>query len=119
MNSDDNSDSNNLSNAKHSPFLEARSQKSFGVLGVLNNVPRSSSKFNNEHFKSRKNPNITTSLYHFSNLQHINPVPFYRISTPKAPLYSVDMGAANAAIGSDPDDKYIIPIENYKTMNIK
>eukprot|EP00347_Sterkiella_histriomuscorum_P002921 403366282 len=64
--------------------------------------------------KKRKNPNITTSVFHHQNLQHIKSVPFYRISTPKAPFYSNEIAIENA-----PDDKYIIPIENYKTMNIE
>lgn len=37
-------------------------------------------------------------------------VPFYRISTPKAPFYTEKGGA---------DDRYIIPVENYKSMNIE
>jgi len=46
-------------------------------------------------------------------LSHIKSVPFYRISTPKAPFYSNEILGDKA-----PDDKYIIPTENYKTMNI-
>jgi hypothetical protein len=53
--------------------------------------------------------NITTSMFHYTNLSHLKQVPFYRISTPKAPFYSEKGG---------PDDRYIIPIENYKSMSI-
>lgn len=60
----------------------------------------------------RQNPNITTSMFHHTNLSHIKSVPFYRISTPKAPFYSAEPQ-------NDPDDKYIIPIENYKAMNME
>ena len=42
-------------------------------------------------------------------------MPFYRISTPKAPFYS---GEILNSDGFGPDDKFIIPVENYKTMNI-
>ena len=59
----------------------------------------------------RQNPNITSSVFHHNNLSHIKSVPFYRISTPKAPFYSAEQ--------NDPDDKYIIPIENYKAMNME
>lgn len=54
--------------------------------------------------------NITTSLFHYSNLDHIKSVPFYRISTPKAPFYHEKGG---------PDDRYIIPTDNYKTISIE
>ncbi|CDW78909.1 UNKNOWN [Stylonychia lemnae] len=68
----------------------------------------------NSPAQKRRNPNITSSVFHHQNLAHIKPVPFYRISTPKAPFYS------NELIGDKaPDDKYIIPTENYKTMNIE
>jgi hypothetical protein len=58
----------------------------------------------------RQVQNITTSLFHFSNLEHIKSVPFYRISTPKAPFYHEKGG---------PDDKYIIPVDNYKTISME
>jgi hypothetical protein len=51
--------------------------------------------------------NVTTSLFHYSNLEHIKAVPFYKISTPKLPFYHEKGG----------DDRYIIPIENYKTIS--
>jgi hypothetical protein len=53
---------------------------------------------------------ITSSLFHYQNLDHVRSVPFYKISTPKAPFYSEKGGA---------DDRYIIPVDNYKAMNIE
>ena len=66
-------------------------------------------KLSNKNIKIRTQKNITTSLFHYTSLNHLKSVPFYRISTPKAPFF-IEKGG--------PDDRYIIPIDNYKTMNI-
>mmetsp|Transcript_46453 Transcript_46453/g.34121 ORF Transcript_46453/g.34121 Transcript_46453/m.34121 type:complete len:123 (-) Transcript_46453:317-685(-) len=105
-------DEDNVANKNKTIF---RSTFSIGILKLAKQIinekmpanPRISGSKIRIH--QRQVQNITTSLFHFSNLDHIKSVPFYRISTPKAPFYREKGG---------PDDRYIIPVENYKAITI-
>jgi hypothetical protein len=33
---------------------------------------------------------VTFSVFHATNLDHLKHIPFYRISTPKAPIYTLE-----------------------------
>lgn len=34
--------------------------------------------------------NITLSLFHLTNYEHVKHVPYYKISTPKSPIYTLE-----------------------------
>ena len=34
--------------------------------------------------------NITFSLFHMTNFEHVKHVPYYKISTPKSPIYTLE-----------------------------
>eukprot|EP00347_Sterkiella_histriomuscorum_P013298 403365251 len=58
-----------------------------------------------------QNYNITSSFFHHTKIQHTMKTPFYRVSTPKVPIYNFEKNE------NDPhDDKFIIPFENYQSM---
>ncbi|CDW76483.1 UNKNOWN [Stylonychia lemnae] len=58
--------------------------------------------------------NISSSFFHFTKLKHLQSIPYYRISTPKVPIYSFEKVDKDGH-----DDKYIIPLENYKMLKIE
>jgi hypothetical protein len=62
------------------------------------------------------------------NLEHLRHVPFYRITTPKLPIYTMEeirKGSASSAASRRrkqdeiEDDVYLIPPENYNSMKIE
>jgi hypothetical protein len=34
--------------------------------------------------------NVTVSLFHMTNYEHVKHVPYYKISTPKSPIYTLE-----------------------------
>ena len=34
--------------------------------------------------------NVTISLFHLTNYEHVKHVPYYKISTPKSPIYTLE-----------------------------
>ena len=34
--------------------------------------------------------NVTVSLFHLTNYEHVKHVPYYKISTPKSPIYTLE-----------------------------
>ena len=65
-------------------------------------------------YNPRHSLNITSSFFHFTKLKHLKLPPYYRVSTPKVPIYFLEAASDSA---DHHDDKYVIPIENYRTMN--
>jgi hypothetical protein len=52
--------------------------------------------------------NLTSSIFHNVTLDHLKHIPFYRISTPKAPIYQVEEERGRfSAFGSKRRDKGI------------